>query len=354
MIRDAQPVTVGVRAIDVGYFNVKYTKGRKRKGDANVIDVGMFPSLAPKDRTGKFIDSDAPRGDMLPVSVDGLTYLVGPGSAGQIAGAEPRPIEEDYATTAKYHALTLGALHYMAVDAGADGDFAIEMLVVGLPLNTWARHKDFLRDRLIGEHRTGDRASSRRMVVKNVHVMVQPQGTMVNFGAVNKNMEGWSLVVDPGGGTLDWYMAEDGRPNWGLCGAYPKAMLQCAYAVADAIKEGWRHDFRVVQEIDKAIRSGAASFMLGSREYGLAEYRPVIEDVLRESVQAMLTKTGPLDPVRRILLTGGGAAVYRDYLQRVVPDMAHAMEIDPDPVYSNVRGFQINGEVRNRRAVAEA
>ena len=119
MKRDIQPVSVAVRAVDVGYFAVKYTKGRKQHGDASTIDVGLFPSLAPQVARADFGGTAAPQAVVCPVTVGGVTYAVGPGSVYHASGSEPRPVDADYAGTEKYHALALGALHYMAEDAGA-------------------------------------------------------------------------------------------------------------------------------------------------------------------------------------------------------------------------------------------
>lgn len=42
---NSQVIQVGARAVDVGYFNTKYTLGRKEAGQSVEIGVGMFSSL---------------------------------------------------------------------------------------------------------------------------------------------------------------------------------------------------------------------------------------------------------------------------------------------------------------------
>ncbi|HEX2548057.1 MAG TPA: hypothetical protein VHL79_24445 [Ramlibacter sp.] len=347
MKRNDDVTAVGVRAVDVGYFNVKYTRGRKRVGDSNVIDVGLFPALAPQlAGVALAAAGGSAVADACAVSVGGVRYAVGPAAVFHTSGSEPRPVDPDYCASDKYHALTLGALHYMAQHAGATEDFVIELLVLGLPLNNYARHAARLAQRMRDTHVVGDEAGvSRRVTVQRVHVMVQPHGALCHFGAVRSNLEGWTLVVDPGGGTLDWFMAHGQQPNWKRSGAYPKAMLQCAYAVADCIDARWRHQYEVVEAIDRALRSGAASLRVGAREWPLQPYWPAVEAVLQESLKAMLESTGPLDAVRRVLLTGGGAGLYRAYLARTMPELEPALEIDEDPIFSNVRGFHACGEV---------
>lgn len=340
---------VGVRAIDIGYFNVKYTKGRKMLGDSNVIDVGMFPSLAPQASSHAPISS-GPSANTCTVRVRGMNYVVGPGAKFHTSASEPRPIDPNYSETDKYYALTLGALHYQAEDAAAGKEFVIDLLVVGLPLHNYQRHAAKLAERMQGMHElTGPEGEVvRRVTVNRVHVMVQPHGALCHFGAERQNLDGWNLVVDPGGGTLDWFMANGQQPNWKRSGAYPRAMLACAYAVADCIDPGWKNQFEIVDAIDLAIRTKAPSFAVGARQFELAKYRPAIEAVLQEAVKSMLEVTGPLDAVKRIVFTGGGAGVFRDYMARLLPTLEPAMDIDSDPVFSNVRGFQTTGEVLRR------
>ena len=57
MMRDLPFKQVGARAVDVGYFNVKYTMGRHLYNDSTNIKVGMFPSLAPMLSTNVMMHS---------------------------------------------------------------------------------------------------------------------------------------------------------------------------------------------------------------------------------------------------------------------------------------------------------
>ena len=348
MKHEDKAAVLGVRAVDVGYFNVKYTRGRQRVGDSSRIEVGLFPALAPQLAVSHGMGPGGmPGPETCTVSVGGVRYAVGAGAVFHTGASEPRPVDPDYGATDKYHALTLGALHHVTLDAPPEQAAVIDLLVLGLPLNNYARHAAALAGRMRGEHLlgTGHAGGARRVVVRKVHVMVQPHGALCHFGAMRANLEGWTLVVDAGGGTLDWFLAQGQQPNWKRSGAYPRAMLHCAYAVADCIDPAWRHQYEVIEAIDRALRTGAARLRIGAREFPLAAYRPAVDAVLQESVKAMLETTGPLDAVRRILLTGGGAGVYHEYLARTLPGLSGALELDQDPIFSNVRGFQVCGEV---------
>lgn len=151
------------------------------------------------------------------------------------------------------------------------------------------------------------------MTVNHVTVMVQPQGALLNFGAQNPQSgarKGWTLVVDAGGGTLDWFVSQGRVPNWARSGAYPKSMLACAYAVADQIDPDYKNQFEVIEIIDEAIRHRSESFKLAGDEYQMSQFQSSIDAVLRESVDAMLSTIESTAAVSTVLMTGGGAKVF--------------------------------------------
>jgi plasmid segregation protein ParM len=350
MKRETGTIKVGVRAVDVGYFNVKYTLGRKESAD-NTIATGIFPALAPRLASDVAMSSPGTAtSDGCTFTIDGVRYFVGRGAVYNSSGIEPRPISEDYSVSDKHLALLRGALNYMAEDAGATQELVIEQLVLGLPLNTFNKYSPHLEQRALGEHLVGVAArgqAQRRIVVERVKVIVQPQGALINFGVQHRGtlQDGWALVVDPGGGTLDWYLSHGRTPNWQRSGAYPKAMLACANAVADRINPGWRNQFEIIERIDDAIRRRTPVFKVAGKEYPLAEFTQSVDAVLDESVNYMLSVVGATDNLDHVLLTGGGAAVYRDFLITKRPQLEAVLRIDEDPVFSNVRGFQVAGEV---------
>lgn len=342
-------VRVGARAIDVGYYNVKYSMGRSIHAGQTVINTGLMPSLAP--RLSSHITMQSPgtmAADGCIIEIDGVRYFVGRGAVFNSSGVEPRPILPDYALSDKYLALARGALNYMAQAEGAPSELIIEHLVVGLPLNTFTQYKDALQRRTKGEHiitLPGD-VGHRRITVEDVTVLVQPQGALINFNAQTRGQpEGWLLVVDPGGGTLDWFLTKGRQPNWQRSGAYSKAMLACATAVCDRINTDWKNQFEIVERVDEAIRSKAQTFKVGPTIYELKDYWQTVESVLDESIRYMLGVVGATDNLDRILLTGGGATVYFNHMQQNYPRLAALVHMDSDPVFSNVRGFQVVSEM---------
>lgn len=348
MKRDQNAVRVAARAVDVGYFNVKFTLGRKQSGDATTIATGLFPALAPSLATNVIMDGktgvDA-AGCI--VCIGGINYVVGTHAALHSGGRDPRPIDEGYCMSDKYLALLRGALNYMALEEQAT-ELTINQLVVGLPLHTFPTRKQALVERIAGEHVIGrDDEVLRRITVEQVDVIVQPQGAMVNFGVNHRTaVQGQlSLVVDPGGGTLDWFMSRGVDPVWARSGAYPRAMLACANSVADLINPDWRNQFEIVEKIDAAIRGKAETFRVGARTFELAKYQRAVDAVLEDSVKSMMGGTGPLDNLDHLIVTGGGAHVYAAYIAAHFPALRGVIQLDDDPVYSNVKGFQVAAEM---------
>lgn len=347
-------VVVDVRAIDVGYFSVKFTFGRKVINGVPAIAVNQFPSLAPRLSQGmspQTVLNSRPNGSL--VEVDGVEYFVGRDANLFSSGQEPRDVLPDYCLSSKYLSLARRAMHYMWLDEGGPGELVIKHLVLGLPLTTYKEHREKLQSRLLGEHLLPDMTqpgSFRRITVENCSVIVQPQGALVSYGNANRHIfeDHWSMVVDAGGGTLDWFVTRGRSPNWQRSGAYNKSMLACAYAVADKIDRGWRDNFDVVERIDRAISDKRESFSVTGRSYVLADYEPEIIAVLKESVDRMQAKVGSFDGMDTILFSGGGSAVFYDYFRNRFPNLAHIMHIDEEPVFSNVKGFQLAGEILSR------
>lgn len=346
------PTVVAVRAIDVGYFSTKYSLGRRMAGASAVISTNLFPSLVPVSKTGgnkpKSVLQKQPDG--AEIDVNGVKYYVGSDVVTSTSGREPRPVLTNYCLTDPYLALIRGALHYIARDAGAEKELVIKNLILGLPLNTLASHAEPLSSRVTGEHLLpaadgGD--GMRRVTIEKVTVIAQPQGALAHYGVRNHAVfnDSWSLVIDAGGGTLDWYVANGRTPVWNQSGAYPKSMLACAHAVVDRINPAWKTSYVIMDRIDKAIRTRADSFTTAGETYKLADHWPSIEKVLKESIDQMEASIEEMDSLDVILFTGGGAPVFYDYMARRYPKLAKIMHIDTDPVFSNVKGFHLVGEV---------
>lgn len=350
MIRENMMVRE-VRAIDVGYFNVKFTHGRTKKEDGSTtIATDLFPALAPvvsAEALGLAEGQKKTAGTV--VQVEGVHYYVGKDVDIYARGVEPREVNEDYCTTAKYLALLRGALFSMAREENLPpgGTLVIEFLVVGLPLNTYARHKAKLTEVTKKQHSfTGPEGKPWVVEVGEVLVLTQPQGALYDAGFNNRgNLDGLTLVLDVGGGTLDYLVGSPKKVIYARSGAYPRAMLACAHAVLDEINPAWKDNLGVVEKIDSAIRDGKESITLQGEVFMMADYLPKVHAVLDEAVSKMMATVGNTADLEQVLCTGGGGKTLFEYLRVKWPDRAKLLKLNSEPVFANVRGFQIRGEI---------
>ena len=354
MKRDLNTQTVAVRAIDVGYFQTKFTLGRERSAKAP-IRTDSFPSLAPQvEPAGMQTSTLAPAHKGKIIRVRDLDYFVGTDARYFASTSQPRTISESYSETAAYWALTYGALDQMASKAGAY-ELVIEHLVVGLPCSAMGKYAEPLKAKLQGEaHLIGSSGADadgvrHRVVVRRAQVVPQPYGALIDYGIERGNeINGWALVVDPGGGTLDWFCASKQKANWTRSGAYPKAMLTCAYAVADSIGKTLRDDVEVVELIDAAIRRRAAggqgTFKVAGETHDIASHWGRVEAVLHEAVDKMMASVGSTANLDVVLVTGGGAGVFADFMKKRYPELANRIQPLENSVFANVRGFHTIGE----------
>lgn len=142
MKREFNTQTVGVRAIDVGYFQTKFTLGRQRGGgNGGPIITDFFPSIAPKVEPARPVVTGPMSAPLKgrPIRIGDIDYFVGRDLRFYASSTAPRSIGENFSESATYKALTYGALDQMAAKSGSFG-LEIEHLVVGLPCNTISKY----------------------------------------------------------------------------------------------------------------------------------------------------------------------------------------------------------------------
>ncbi|MDZ4123659.1 MAG: ParM/StbA family protein [Hydrogenophaga sp.] len=359
MKRDTNITSVPARAIDVGYANTKFTCGRKQVNGINMVHADLFPSITATLRpNATFMHAPGTHGaDGCISEVNGVPHFAGRGVDMHLKGVQPRHVMKDYCTSPSYLALMRGAMHYMLEDAGNPQELAIEHLTVGLPLNTYLEYRDRLRSIVVGRHEVvspDPSVGARHVTVVDASVMVQPMGALYNYGLTHPdfNLSGWNLVIDVGGGTIDFLVARDKAPNYERSGAHPESMLACASAVAKMINPSLRGQYSIIQEIDAAIRERKETIRISGVEYAMSDFAGAISDVLRGGYNAMLDTIGALEDFHSILVCGGGGAVFYDFLRENHPDLRPRLRIDAGSAFSNVRGFQIVAEYTQRMGSA--
>ena len=349
MASQMKKIELAAAGIDVGYHNTKFTLGRVRVDGEEKITADLFPSVAPLLASEFRADGKiAERDDGFVVQVEGCNYFVGKDVANYVAGQESRALTRNFSQTQKYLALTYGALLSMIPSAQFPRDLAIDHLTIGLPLSTYLEHRAALRDRMLGKHLL----SLSTITIQNVHVIPQPQGALLHHAArCRTSLNGWMLVIDVGGGTVDWYVASKQRPNFTRSGAYPKGMLACALAVVNSMgKAEWRDNHDILSRIDRAIREESATFHAAQEDQPLQPHLAAVEAVQEEVASRMVEKLGTLDDIDHVVITGGGAKVFRRFLAKHYPRLAAHALMDADPVFANVMGFHLFSELSRARA----
>ena len=346
-----------VRAIDVGFGQVKLSL---RHGEA--VSFTSFPSMAIPADASAVRSLGTRRRDTFDVPVRGAMYEVGRDVGLAHAGGNfGRDVTDEFYRGAIYEALTKGALRYM-LEAG---DVQIDVLVLGLPVNQYndAKRRDYLRTTFEGAIDVGD---GRTVFVKRVMVQAQPVG---GYAAIDEHLDKLNavirstdgaltelasgevledlavLMVDPGEHTLDWLLVQQGAINPRASGAASDAgRHRVVRAVQDALSAqiGRPLGPSVVPRINEALRLGQPVKLSGV-SHDLRQFEPVVLSVIDDSINRMIDGLRDAhEIIDLIVLVGGHPQHYRDLLAKRFP--AIPVFVMPEPMYANLRGFQMIGE----------
>lgn len=340
-----------VRAIDVGYGNVKFVL--EHPDVSGKITCEIFPSRSPV-AGDKSLSAGVVQGrDTVIIEVNGTEYEVGKGvTKAQGTFDVTAVLDKDYCLSDTYLARLRGALYYMmGVDKKAgtkylNGD-RIAMLVLGLPVSTFKNRElpSKLKQKLIGTHALPD---GRTVVVEDVLVIPQPLGAFYEYAFEHNMFETMraqtNLIIDPGFFTFDWLLSDgltiiDKRSD-----SVSRGMSDVITAIVEAAKKkhGWGAETAMLGRLlDEHFRDGKP-FVVYGQEIDIKEFLPSGKVVINEAVSAMVNNVGDGADIQNIILAGGGAGLYQSTIQEKFP--RHKILVMENPVYSNVRGFQLAGE----------
>lgn len=328
-----------VRAIDVGFGNTKFTTRNMQEGFA----CQMFPSLAPRLQASMLSRADA-KLDAIDVKVGDDIYIVGQQSDLATAAITSRVLDDSYSSTPEHMALILGALHHMK-------EPVIDILAVGLPLLTFKNKREELARRLAGTHHVPSfdgKSASSAVHVRSVRVFPQPVGTVYDFGVGTGMMaqlnKATNVVVDVGHGTIDIFCCLGQAPIYLRCGGTDGGVSKIIKAVARAISPDMANNIRVLNRIDAALRPDSDGIaLIQGKEVAVRDtFRDVIKDNVQNAVRPAIEIIGTLSDVDHVFITGGGAHLYQDAVRAATT--GPAFHVVKEPVYANVRGFQIAGQ----------
>lgn len=318
-----------VKAIDVGFGNVKFTQ----LVVGTSIQCSMFPSIAPQVSVGpEFTQGVMSAAKTVTVEVNGIHYVVGKDARLAQDTNYSRILDTKYAATDIHLALIRGALFYM-------GSVEVDVLVLGLPVNTHTRYADYLIEKIKGEHPIPFKSGPQKCRIHNVGVLPQPIGAFFDYATQpggGKMLSENNLLVDAGYYTLDWVVAFGTKVNNARSGAANGGMSAVLRVITDAIGKELNEQINDTHIVDEALREGR-----NPKFYGIEmDITSHIQKGRAEAdlfVNKLVAKVGDGIDISNIIISGGGAEFFLKSLQKRFP--RHKITTTPDPLYANVRGF---------------
>ncbi|MES2264291.1 MAG: PRTRC system protein D [Pseudomonadota bacterium] len=319
-----------VRAVDVGFGNTKYVSNCA--GDD--IRCAAFPSIAYPSARDLSALPTAERRKTVAVPIDGLFYEVGPEVSLAADTFRATQMHDGYIETPEYAALLRGALNLMKVGT-------IDLLVVGLPVASLIAKKGSLEKAMTGKHDVGN---GRTVTVRKALAIAQPQGALVYYASLHQKLQSieneQSLVIDPGARTFDWLVTRGMRLVQKKSHSINRGMFDILQAIATEISDDIGTPYRDLDAIDAALRTGKNP-VIYQKPYDMARLMPIARTIAQQAVSSMMQWIDATYNFQNIILVGGGAFLFKRAVKEAFP--RHKIHEIKDPIYANVRGFQIAG-----------
>jgi len=328
-----------VRAVDVGSGNTKFVT----HATATEIRCASFPSIAYASSgvTTSWEQEERMRTVCIPIGE--LFYEVGPDVALAADTFRARQLHDGYTESPEYMAFYRGALSMMKVGH-------IDLMVVGLPVSLLAKKKAALEKAMSGQH---DLGAGKFVFVAKALAVAQPQGALVQFATENQRMatigKEESLIIDPGARTFDWLVARGTRLVQKQSHSLNRGMSDVLRTLALEISKSSGVQFRNYDAIDLALRTGKP-LMMFQKPYDLKRHLAIAENVAEQAVVGMLEWIEEPHRLQNIILVGGGAFLFRKAVKAAFPK--HRIQEVKEPMFANVRGFQLAGQNYARSVLA--
>jgi plasmid segregation protein ParM len=328
-----------VRAVDVGSGNTKFVTA-VAGGDVRCVS---FPSIAyaSSDASPSWPASERRKTVCIPVGP--LYYEVGPDVGLAADTFRARQLHDDYIASPEYMALLRGALSMMKLNH-------IDLLVVGLPVALFAAKKAALEKLMVGSHDIGD---GRAVTVGKALAVAQPQGALVQYASEHKKMatiaNEQSLIIDPGSRTFDWLVARGMRLVQKQSHSLNRGMSDVLRILSAEITKSIGAPYRDYDAIDLALRTGKSP-VISQKAYDMSRHLALADSVAQQAVSTMREWIESPHSLQNIILVGGGAFLFRKAVKAAFP--MHRIHEVKEPMFANVRGFQLAGQNYARSVMA--
>ena len=320
-----------VRAIDVGFGVTKFITASGN----GTVSTEHFPSLAFYTPTEPSRDALRGRRKTVCVPVGPLWFEVGPEATLATDRFRATQLHDGYTETDEYRALVAGALHYMKQPA-------IDLLVLGLPVAQYVLRRAALEKAMTGAFEIG---RGRQVTVRKVLVVAQPQGALFSYaadsGQLAETLGQRSLVIDAGTRTFDWLVTQGMRVMPGLSHSVDRGVSDILRVIAEGISADIGEPYGDHDAIDLALRT-KKPVRIYQRPYDMRRHIVTAEKIAEQAVTSMLERLGSSHGFEHVVLAGGGAFLFRKALKVRLPKVT-VTEV-AEPLYANVKGFQLIGE----------
>jgi len=320
-----------VRAVDVGSGNTKFVTSIA----GAEIRCASFPSVAypSSGETPHWPASERRRTVCVPVG--SLFYEVGPDVGLAADTFRAKQLHDEYTESPEYMALLRGALGMMKVPH-------IDLLIVGLPVALLNLKKAALEKAMETNHPVG---GGKTVNVAKAIAVAQPQGALVHYAAEHEKLatigSEQSLVIDPGSRTFDWLVARGMRYVQKQSSSINRGMSDVLRMLAAEISKDIGTPYRDYDAIDLALRTGKAPVIF-QKPYDIKRHLPLAESVAQQAVSTMRQWIETPESLQNIILVGGGAFLFRKAVKAAFP--RHRIHEVKEPMFANVRGFQLAGQ----------
>jgi plasmid segregation protein ParM len=332
-----------IMGLDVGYGNTKAVYSTEAGVEHNLVLPSVAHEILDLDHHKEMIATG--KTDQVLVEVEGRHFTVGPSAA--VFG---RTLHDNYILTPQYRALVIAAL-YAAFEELGDATDTVDALVVGLPVYSFSRMKDQLREQMLKPFPVpmppalrGRLGASITVQARSVRVMPQPVGAVTDWRSrltapiVPQDIV---TVCDPGYKTFDWFSMRGSVVVPELSGAFDGGVSELLKDVSVAITREHPNALLDIQTIEEGMERGTLT-MVGIGRIDFEPFRPLLgkgarvivrrmADMLQRAQQEKKTR------IDHLVLAGGGATSFEASVREVFSGFQ--LTVMPRPVLSNARGF---------------
>ena len=336
-VKAQPPFTARRLGIDIGFWHVKHCTNAIHALEDGTLSVPAtsFPSVVVLQ--SGFVHSDSPltRGAVRVIEMGPMNYLVGEQAALADDGAGGRPLNARFAMSDEYEVLLKAAL------ANVGYPSELDILVLGVPVNSPLNVIDYLKKRFVGELRI----NARSVQINSVRVVDQPVAAFiweVQSRGKRQVIEGrTALTIDVGYRTIDWVVTHGVRGVPSRSGSSPGGVSRIVQKLSIELTRVTGRDcasLRMRERIESAVCRNEPSILVDDQLVDLAQFQPLRRHLMSSALAPMWERIGSATDIRDVLLVGGGSSQFRELIEAQMEGKYVALADQPQ--FAITRGLQ--------------